>query len=467
MGRTQPKAGFRERGGDARSVKRAWPQWAGAPVVATVLIAMVAVRLHELVPGLHVVQPVLLAAVGGLALLLAKTSSRVKQDVASLTGVRLLGGLFVFIVLTIPLALWPAQAYSTMKGFFPAVVLFVAILFCAPTRQVVDRLQLAFVACALVYGINAKLNGSTVGDGRLTPGVGMYDSNDMASLMALTFPMAVMMAIRMRGRHRLVAAAAACVLVVVVIASGSRGGILGLAAGAAVLAFGFRGPRKFAAVGALAAVAMIVWSTNASFRDRMLTLTNLEDDYNTSAEGGRKQIWKRARGYYAENLVIGVGAGNFPIAEGAYYEDLGRGAKWSTAHNAYLQALVELGTIGAGMFFALLWVAFRRALRLWRGRQGAGFDPYHRPELLAGLAALLVTAIFLSQVYFHPLYALLALIFLADRSRTQAGISAVPRRAASFAARGGRARFAKSDVGHSPVACGTASSAIRNPSAAR
>ncbi len=41
----------------------------------------------------------------------------------------------------------------------------------------------------------------------------------------------------------------------------------------------------------------------------------------------------------------------------------------------------------------------------------------HRPELLAGLAAYCVGAVFLSHAYFNPLFGLLGLIALSQRIR--------------------------------------------------
>ena len=88
--------------------------------------------------------------------------------------------------------------------------------------------------------------------------------------------------------------------------------------------------------------------------------------------------------------------------------------KWSASHNAYLQALVDLGVVGFLLFTGILVSFGRRAFRFWR-RAGTNGHP-RRPELLAALAAFCVAAFFLSLAYAYMLLCLLGLIALADRT---------------------------------------------------
>jgi O-antigen ligase len=129
-------------------------------------------------------------------------------------------------------------------------------------------------------------------------------------------------------------------------------------------------------------------------------------------------VWARGRAYWRANPILGVGAGNFGVAEGEFNADTGRTGKWSAAHNAYIQALAELGTFGGGLFIAMLLVGAAAAFPLWRGGSPSSRGPprLQRPELLASLAASASAAYFLSHAYFSPLYGVLALIALADRT---------------------------------------------------
>src|SRR5690606_18131398 len=129
------------------------------------------------------------------------------------------------------------------------------------------------------------------------------------------------------------------------------------------------------------------------YRARMISLVQGEEDYNQTHYTGREQIWERGRMYWRQNPVLGVGAGNFPMAEGAQLESIGLTGKWSTAHNSYLQAFAELGTPGGLIFLGILFAGIRASLPLWRPRRGS--SAAHRPEFLAAIAAAMVAGYFL------------------------------------------------------------------------
>lgn len=401
--------------------------WPAAILIAYAMLAVVAVRLHEFIPGASVAKPVLLISVGGTLLLVSRTASGVVQDALQDRIGRLVVLYFAWITVTIPFAMWQALAFNTWQGVLPSVLLFFAIVLCPPSRRSLDRLQVAFVLMVLTYASYAQLFGSSWG-GRLRIG-GMYDSNDMASLMALAFPISAgLLARSVPGRARIAAIAAVLALGLGIIATGSRGGVLALLAGALVFALGFRGTRGVVVTAALVALGFVGW-VNASpdFRARMMTLTSLEDDYNYSADTGRKAVWARGRGYIRDYPLFGVGAGNFPIAEGGMWEAQGQTGKWSAAHNAYIQAYAELGLFGGSVFVAMLLVGAHRAARLWRVAHARGrAPPLDRPELLGGLAAFAAGGYFLSHAFFPPAFGLLGLITLAERVRVREAAGTAP-----------------------------------------
>jgi putative inorganic carbon (hco3(-)) transporter len=387
--------------------------------IALLLMVIVAVRLHELLPVIRVVKPALLATFGGLAVLLAVYPARLKSTVFRHPLMRLVLAYWGFMIITAPLALYPGRALGVIQFVLPGVVLVAAILYCPPTWRSLSRLQIGLVVAAAIYAFYVQVYGRVSMAGRLSAGIGMYDSNDMASLLALSMPLALGLARTTTGMRRIAFAAAALLFVLVVVASGSRGGALALGAGAVVYVLGMRGSRRLVATVVLAAGTLALWSYSPSFAERMSTLTNLEEDYNTRHEYGRKAVWERGRQYIRENPVIGVGAGNFPIREGQWFNEMyygTRGGKWSTAHNSYIQAFAELGAIGGGLFIALIFYGVLRSWRLWRGRRFRNGMLIHRPELLASLAAYAVGGYFLSHAYFMPMLAVLGLIALADAS---------------------------------------------------
>lgn len=393
--------------------------WPAALTVIYVMIATIAVRLHEFVPGAQFAKPVLTTSVLGAGILLARSHPNVVRSAFSHPMSRLVIAYLIWTAVTIPFALWPTFAFMTWRGLLPGILMFIAFFFCPPTRDTLQRAQIAFVVLVFAYAVYAQTFGQFFG-GRLAAG-GMYDANDMASLMAMSFPMAAGLAARSApGRWRLLGVLITVSLAGAIVATSSRGGILALLAGALVFSLGFSVGRSMLIVLALTLLGIVAWNTaTPEFRERMGTLTNLEQDYNTTDDSGRKAVWKRGRQYIRDNPFLGVGAGNFPIAEGGTLTDQGRTGKWNAAHNAYIQAFAELGVVGGSLFVGILLAAFVRAASIWRARTvPARSPPLHRPELLAALLSFCAAAVFLSHAYFLPAFTLFGLIALADRVRT-------------------------------------------------
>jgi O-antigen ligase len=404
--------------------------WAGAPYVALAMMMIIAVRLHEFIPGVAILQPALMATFVGGGIVLFRSTTRTRAATMRHPLAWLVTAYWLVIILTVPFAMWPGQAFAIVRAFLPGVALVLAMLMCARESRSAYILQVGMVLLVATYALYVMTLGRLTGAGRLDPGAGMYDSNDMAAMLALTFPLAVGLAWTLRGSMRLIMAGVGVLLVAVILASGSRGGLLGLGAGAVVLALGMRGNARLAAVSAMSVAVAGLWLFSPSFQDRVESMTNLEDDYNLTDEVGRKAVWARGRQYIRENPVLGVGAGNFPVAEGEYFRVtyIGlRGGKWSNAHNTYIQAYAELGLVGGTLFVALLLYGVVRGWRLWRGVRLIDGGLAHRPELLAGLAAFMMSGVFLSHAYFIPLMALLGLIAVVDGAVSSLTAPSYPR----------------------------------------
>jgi O-antigen ligase len=196
-------------------------------------------------------------------------------------------------------------------------------------------------------------------------------------------------------------------MVFTVMRTGSRGGGLALIALVPVLLWGlpWRRSLQFLLLGI--PLAFGAWFTApVSFRERMVSLFAGEEDYNQTDENGRIAIWKRGISYGVEHPVLGVGPGGFITQDGIGKAERGLQGKWSAAHNTYVQVFAEMGFPGLLLFLGLVASVWRVAWRAHRGRPG---DPSsRRPEYLASLVAYLVAATFLSFLFYHMTWILLA-----------------------------------------------------------
>jgi O-antigen ligase len=399
--------------------------WDRTHAVVLAMIAVLAVRIHELIPATGIVRPALLVSFGGIFLVLRRTDRLHINEALRTPQAKVVLAFFVWCGFTIITSMWKLLAFDSLQALLPSILMFVAILLCRPTVRTLDRLLIGWVAALGIFAAMGQVMG-VVNRGRLRFG-GMYDSNDIAALLAMGFPIALGLSLRRSGRDRLIAIGCTLLIVMTLVGTGSRGGVVGFMVGALAFALASRGARKGIVMGILVGVVGLAWfSSTPIFRNRVLSLTNLETDYNTTSEVGRKAIWARGWQYTLENPVFGVGMGNFQIAEGGWFTGQDRSSKWSTAHNSYIQASSETGFPGAALFIGALLVGLGSAWRA-RSRPVVAGTTIYMPELFGALAAYCTTAYFLSHAYFSPLYALLGMIALARRIQDQRPAAPQPR----------------------------------------
>jgi hypothetical protein len=83
-------------------------------------------------------------------------------------------------------------------------------------------------------------------------------------------------------------------------------------------------------------------------------------DFEETSNKGRMEIWSDSVKSFMKHPITGIGIGNFPLALSEKTETSKMGA---SAHNIYLEVLVEMGLIGLGVF---LWLLYRIAEKLFR-----------------------------------------------------------------------------------------------------
>jgi O-antigen ligase len=203
--------------------------------------------------------------------------------------------------------------------------------------------------------------------------------------------------------------------------SGSRGGFLGMIAVMLYILLRYRAiPSTTRLFVAVAGILLAVLIGSDKYWKQMSTILTPTADYNWTDPQGRKAVWTRGAGYVAHNPVFGLGVGAYPIAEGTISEisqqraSVGRGFKWSVAHNSFLETAAELGIPGLIVFLGFF-VASIAALR--KVRPGGIYEPGITERetalsqmLIGSLFGFAVSGIFVSAEYFSYLYFLLGLV---------------------------------------------------------
>ena len=382
-------------------------------------------RVHQLFGWLEPLHLALVSAGAGIAFLMLSNSGirRIAPALRFVTT-RVVFGIAVWMALSIPGALWPGGAlHLFLDQFAKAAAMFVVVVSAVRGPRDVERLTLVYLAGVTIYAaillVRFRVGGGE-GDWRLGS-LYYYDANEFATLAVMAVPLAVFFIVRSGSTlRRLTAAGALAVLVVAFIWAGSRGGFLALLAVGAFLLL------RYTAVHAVwrglvtaALVLLFVAAASDTYWDQMRTITKPEDDYNFTGDQGRVQVWKRGLWYMETHPILGVGAANFPTAEGtlsplARAQAFEHGVKWSAAHNSYLEIGAELGVPGLLLFLVLLgsgFVSLRRVRTAVGKIHSRSPPPVQLAQAFAGsLIGFMVGGFFLSLAYHELLYVLLALI---------------------------------------------------------
>ena len=380
-------------------------------------------RVHQLFAFLEPLHLVLACAAVAICCYLVD-GSRVRRLWPALQDrtTRCVAGLTLWMALSVPGALWPGGAFQELVDEFGKIALMYLILL-AGIRGFRDVERLAFTYLVAV-GIYAAvvLNRFSVGEEQWRLGALVYyDANDFATLAVMALPLGVYFMVRPRPLWRRLASAAAVIcLAVTFIWAGSRGGFLALLAMGGFLLLRYRAIHiRWRILTAVLIGLVFAGTASDTYWEKMKTIVQPKDDYNLTEESGRIQVWKRGLGYMAAHPLFGVGAGNFPAAEGTLSPfaraSVLRGVKWSVSHNSYIQVGAELGVPGLILFIATLWSAFR-ALQGVQGRPTALGRGERSPPpaqlgqaLTASLIGYLVGGFFLSLAYRDLLFVLVAL----------------------------------------------------------
>ncbi len=387
--------------------------WDPLLLALALYIAVGVGRVHQLFAGLAPLHLALLAwAAAVLLFLLDRSPARTLWGALREPAGKAVAGLCLWVLLSVPGALVPGLAAQRGLAFFQTALIVVVMAGAARDRGDVERLAGVYFACVALYAVIVleRFHGSA--STRLAD-LYYYDANDFATVAVMALPLGVyFLTSRRPAWQRLGAGGGVAALLVAFIWAGSRGGFLALLAVLAFLLVRFSAVPAVWRIGAAALVVLVfAAATNDTWWERMQSLEHPEQGYNYTDEWGRRKVWTRGIGYMMANPVVGVGADNFPTAEGtlsplARRQEVGLPVKWSAPHNSFIQAGAELGVPGLLLFVAVIASGFGAAAAA-RRLDPAGAALAQAIE--ASLVAFVVGGFFLSFAYADALYALLGL----------------------------------------------------------
>ena len=374
-----------------------------------------------------------LLALGWIAFVLTRQNAK-SDFTAVYPGASLILGLFLgWVALS---ALW-AESTGQVMGSFTRyllnVILFMIVFTAVRTKRqaiIVISGFLAGAAAAAFYGQFISTETTSVYGGRLT-GAGL-DPNELASVLVAGIALSAGLAISMKGKPaaRLAAVGAGGLCFFTAMFTGSRGGLLALAAMVvAAILFGGRWRGR-------AAVAGLAVGVVAAFYIFALAPPAVRDHVLQSSQGEtrnpelRTTLWQIGGRMFRAHPVIGVGADNFQVSSRHYLNQPGTvynaevvvSQRPDVTHNTYLQTAIELGIVGITLFGSIIVFSLASSLRgarNFRDRGDIGGEALARSVMIA-LIGVVVADIFISQQYNKQLWLLLgigpAMLAISKRS---------------------------------------------------
>lgn len=360
-------------------------------------------RPYELFPSLSwLSKSAFIVALTTVAIFVPTQLSLESRITATPREVKLVLGLLITGVLSIPLAVEPSRAVQSFTEYLKVIVMFFVMVNVVRTEKRLRKLILLvlFASCILSIGaLNDYRLGNLALQGRRIAGVigGLFSNpNDLALHLVTMIPISLALMLGSRSLlKKSLYLACALLLMAGMVATFSRGGFFGFVCvmGFLVWKLAPRNRMLFGALGLAAVLATIAIAPSA-YRSRLATT-------NDASAVARTDDLKRSILVAARHPVFGVGMDNYII-----YSNVNK-----TTHNAYTQIAAEMGAIALLIYVAFLVTPFKRLWRIEQATRTVERQPsayYMAIGLQGSLLAYMVVSFFASVAYLWYAYYLVA-----------------------------------------------------------
>jgi O-antigen ligase len=399
-------------------------------MLVCLLIILVVSRLHQYVPALAQVRPLLIITVLSSIYAFSNPRLLIHESVFSTWPARAMAGLGIMAVLAVPFGISMGNSGKFVLDVYWKTILmaFLIIASCRSARDlyayawsyVIGALILSYLA---LFFFDLQRYGSDFSYARLA-GLASWDANDVVLVLMPALACTLLVLQVASGRGKILALMALIGIGATVARSGSRGGLIGLISVGVGLLFLGRGVALSKRVVTILVVAagLALWAPHGYWR-QMESILHPTDDYNYTSKDGRKQVGRRGIGYMLARPVFGLGINNFEkaecsISEKALNTPAGYGIRCTPPHNSFVQAGAELGIPGLLLWSSIPLFGIISLVRLgrrlpYRWRRGTREERFLRmacPYFAVALIGFTATCFFLNFAWLEPYYVLGAFV---------------------------------------------------------
>jgi hypothetical protein len=376
-------------------------------------------RPEDWIPGLSGVP---LAKIAGVIALLALIFSlphirrRLPREVFFLAI--LIGQLFLASAMS---SVWRGGALGATIDF--AKILLVVIVMSTAVNTINRLRHLIFIqaaSVAVIAVITVWKSHHIIGRLEGILGGNYSNPNDLALAIVISLPLCLALLFLARNWVWKVAwALAMIVMSYAVFLTSSRGGFFALITTTAfcLWAYAVQGRRRYLLVFAALLGAVLWQSSSGLLRDRLNGTLGAKDEVASSyasAQQRQQLFWKTVE-VTEQNLLFGVGPGNFEVISGS----------WHVSHNAFTQMSSEGGVPALAFYSLILWCGFKNVGTTTRVARGQRELMVLARALRATLAGYVVGSLFASTAYqFFPYFLVAyttALLWIAKKTSNQTG----------------------------------------------
>jgi len=308
-------------------------------------------------------------------------------------------------LLSIPLALSPAEAWHTFSDtFIRCVVIFIVIVNVVRTEKRLKGLLLVTLVVSMWLSLGAindyRLNLTTVEGYRVGGrGTGIFgNSNDMALFLVTSVPIAIAYFFRSRnGVVKVIYGGCAVLMMAAIVLTYSRGGFVGLMAVLGLIAwkFGQRQRLTIAVCGLILFIALMIFAPG-NYGGRLASIFVPSLDAVGSSDM-RREILYRSIWTALRHPLFGIGMGNFHNVS----------IRELVSHNAYTQVAAEMGMAALVCYTLFIVTPLRRLGQVAReafGERSRSNYYYLAIGLQASLLGYMVSSFFASVAYLWYVY---------------------------------------------------------------
>jgi O-antigen ligase len=319
-------------------------------------------RAHEFIPHLRFAGPLTLLLLVAMGLMMRAGA------ILRMPAGRLMIAFTAWVGFCVPFSVWIGGSADLFERNVQALL--TIVLMAAFIQTVPEAIRAMYtVGLSSVFISLMSFVAGWEQSGRLVLGQGtLSDPNYYCMYVLCGLPFMWLVAYSEPGLKRIAAVLLLLPVLLVVARTGSRGGLVALAAGLMLLFL--LSPVKQKIYLSLAGMAMIIAGL-VFLPDGLVTrfktiFDNEGDDMALQSSAARKELFFRSLELTAQNPIVGVGPGMFTIGDAAYSKDTGRKAAWHATHNTYTELSSEVGIPGAVLFILALYRSYRDLSRVRR-----------------------------------------------------------------------------------------------------